>query len=163
MRPLFGSTTHQTIEFQFTHPGKGATAGSRICPARIAFQFTHPGKGATNSGCSKFELLTVSIHAPWEGCDFFTLNSIIGQLSFNSRTLGRVRRPAKCEPSPRQAVSIHAPWEGCDSLLSLLSVLLRSFNSRTLGRVRRSTVGNYLKMIEVSIHAPWEGCDRGGW
>ena len=34
--------------FQFTHPGRGATAVSwRVC-SEIVFQFTHPGRGATS-------------------------------------------------------------------------------------------------------------------
>ena len=35
-------------EFQFTHPGKGATEFKQIDLAPDSkFQFTHPGKGAT--------------------------------------------------------------------------------------------------------------------
>ena len=35
-------------EFQFTHPGKGATVGGAAPVYHyIEFQFTHPGKGAT--------------------------------------------------------------------------------------------------------------------
>ena len=101
-----------------------------------AFQFTHPGKGATS----------------------ISLSQVLFNLSFNSRTLGRVRltstaivtatlefqftHPGKgatqTHPSPYQfnEVSIHAPWEGCDSL------------SYPPARSPR-----------VSIHAPWEGCD----
>ena len=33
------------------------------------FQFTHPGKGATKSDDDDGDIYTVSIHAPWEGCD----------------------------------------------------------------------------------------------
>ena len=36
------------MQFQFTHPGKGATqAGNAAINAYMQFQFTHPGKGAT--------------------------------------------------------------------------------------------------------------------
>ena len=34
-------------EFQFTHPGKGATTSVERLPLPVVFQFTHPGKGAT--------------------------------------------------------------------------------------------------------------------
>ena len=58
----------------------------------IKFQFTHPGKGATRIWLVYLGLsLTVSIHAPWEGCD---------------RTI--------IVASSESEVSIHAPWEGCD-------------------------------------------------
>ena len=80
----------------------------------LEFQFTHPGKGATvvcNLGRISQK---VSIHAPWEGCDWMpaTLSPIAG--SFNSRTLGRVRPGVNGIPP----------------------ILQGSFNSRTLGRVR---------------------------
>ena len=57
--------------FQFTHPGKGATILSLLSAnTSTVFQFTHPGKGATaGKGLGSTEL-GVSIHAPWEGCDF---------------------------------------------------------------------------------------------
>ena len=56
--------------FQFTHPGKGATRFAKSSVLTAVFQFTHPGKGATLPALSVLLLL----------------------LSFNSRTLGRVRR-----------------------------------------------------------------------
>ena len=59
-------------------------------------------------------------------------------MSFNSRTLGRVRLDGD---------------GGC-------SRSGRSFNSRTLGRVRLSLADRVWKYTEVSIHAPWEGCDK---
>ena len=59
------------LTFQFTHPGKGATQG-RATPTRAyeMFQFTHPGKGATMLQERRCSGLRVSIHAPWEGCDY---------------------------------------------------------------------------------------------
>ena len=35
------------IEFQFTHPGRGATRASGDEELCMPFQFTHPGRGAT--------------------------------------------------------------------------------------------------------------------
>ena len=59
-------------QFQFTHPGKGATSlALQILRSRPLFQFTHPGKGAT-----------VRTHRRRHNVE-----------CFNSRTLGRVRRP----------------------------------------------------------------------
>ena len=57
------------------------------------FQFTHPGKGATRSSCLRRKASPVSIHAPWEGCDF---TGVVPSELFGT-------------------VSIHAPWEGCDA------------------------------------------------
>ena len=100
------------------------------------FQFTHPGKGATRERAEALSQKLVSIHAPWEGCDFarylprcegrfqFThpgkgatscpMTSACQSFSFNSRTLGRVRLPAAEYNKALDVVSIHAPWEGCD-------------------------------------------------
>ena len=82
--------------------------------------------------------MPVSIHAPWEGCDYVT----------------RAGFPAL------QVVSIHAPWEGCD----LQALFPRSFSvlfqfthpgkGATSGLIYES------EDVHVSIHAPWEGCDR---
>ena len=124
--------------FQFTHPGKGATSSLLLRWGTGTFQFTHPGKGATGWG---------GVAPPLT-------------LSFNSRTLGRVRPVAFCyqklrkefqfthpgkgaTPSQKYGqipvhVSIHAPWEGCDRAVVITSEM----------------------SICVSIHAPWEGCDR---
>ena len=93
VRPLSSVTFICASMFQFTHPGKGATilvasasrsryrfnsrtlgrvrllgvAVERVC---VVFQFTHPGKGATASPYLDTNLQEVSIHAPWEGCDY---------------------------------------------------------------------------------------------
>ena len=149
--------------FQFTHPGRGATAksfcwhqqkqvsihapreGCDLCAQLDLlfvpwFQFTHPGRGAT--------LHSASVREP-RGC-------------FNSRTPGGVRRSVDSRPSKwtefqfthpgRGAtkiisaisftlwVSIHAPREGCDAVFCVV-------------------VGG---VLNVSIHAPREGCDTGG-
>ena len=149
----------------------------------ILFQFTHPGKGATASASAKFFSTWVSIHAPWEGCDLLVADKSNTFFRFNSRTLGRVRRSAPyqillsvrfqfthpgkgatmrhcnvigcalfqfthpgkgatvwcCRSADRYLVSIHAPWEGCDpSPWRDLAYTPFGFNSRTLGRVRQS-------------------------
>ena len=169
------------MPFQFTHSGRGATCigrAGRRCRCRFnsrtlgrvrlcsfilhfrpkLFQFTHPGKGATRGSIFSANSITVSIHAPWEGCDLvstiramvdYCFNSrTLGRVrlnsehrtnatsSFNSRTLGRVRRGRPGGVLLAQKVSIHAPWEGCDTFFPVSSLMLCCFNSRTLGRVR---------------------------
>ena len=83
--------SYQT-EFQFTHPGRGATYPRKGGVADLLFQFTHPGRGATQLNLSQIDSLIVSIHAPREGCD-------------GERSQIRISPPR---------VSIHAPREGCD-------------------------------------------------
>ena len=78
-------------KFQFTHPGKGATEKASSRSSMLEFQFTHPGKGATPRHRLDDAHRAVSIHAPWEGCDYSKLRARMIQVCFNSRTLGRVR------------------------------------------------------------------------
>ena len=57
------------LQFQFTHPGRGATAYQLWLYPFLKFQFTHPGRGATDIILPGLEVDEVSIHAPREGCD----------------------------------------------------------------------------------------------
>ena len=140
VRPLLGGVLGYLGQFQFTHPGRGATSSSSIFrTASSWFQFTHPGRGATLSThilCTSFGSFNsrtpggvrqgalryapeewVSIHAPREGCDDI---DDLRRLSFD--------------------VSIHAPREGCDRRRSRCGANERScFNSRTPGGVRQRT------------------------
>ena len=113
--PTLVVTLTSPSPFQFTHPGRGATATSpwstRPTPsfnsrtpggvrllikeqieAEQGFQFTHPGRGATVLADEVVAHTSVSIHAPREGCD-------------NSDSL---------HERVYIEVSIHAPREGCD-------------------------------------------------
>ena len=56
--------------FQFTHPGRGATASKDDVRGASGFQFTHPGRGATP----------------------FPVRYVKPSESFNSRTPGGVRQ-----------------------------------------------------------------------
>ena len=67
-RGLFASPAWR-ISFQFTHPGRGATASPLSLSWVIMFQFTHPGRGATVDSIVAVDKPEVSIHAPREGCD----------------------------------------------------------------------------------------------
>ena len=114
VQPNSAASVRDFLLFQFTHPGKGATTcwlsviirqscfNSRtlgrvqLRPAfalllQWMFQFTHPGKGATSSGVLITSPASVSIHAPWEGCNSGRPAFPSGGFGFNSRTLGRVQ------------------------------------------------------------------------
>ena len=78
---------------------------------------------------------------------------------FNSRTLGRVRHISYFCTSLLIDVSIHAPWEGCDTCGGM-------FNSARFVSIHAPWEGcDYVgggvdgQPTHVSIHAPWEGCD----
>ena len=132
LRPL------RSLPFQFTHPGRGATY--RFNPFRLLayqFQFTHPGRGATSTLVVRSSLIAVSIHAPREGCDLYTLYSCYLCDRFQFTHPGRGATSNCYTKSADPPVSIHAPREGCD-----VAQLLHLFKPR-----------------RVSIHAPREGCD----
>ena len=79
------------------------------------FQFTHPGRGATSSLLTSAKATLVSIHAPREGCDTdrrtFVLNGFVFQFTHPGRgATGKTLVGLEGELE----VSIHAPREGCD-------------------------------------------------
>ena len=80
---------------------------------------------------------SVSIHAPWEGCDKRELQSSTPISSFQFTHPGKGATRREQQTRTQIDVSIHAPWEGCDQGHQVLP-----FAS------------------QVSIHAPWEGCDQ---
>ena len=64
------SSAEELCKFQFTHPGRGAThLHPQDFSAPGTFQFTHPGRGATIYYDFYRRQDYVSIHAPREGCD----------------------------------------------------------------------------------------------
>ena len=125
---------------------------------QATFQFTHPGKGATSFFRGLPGGKGVSIHAPWEGCDSALCALVKMRYSFNSRTLGRVRReltfngvltckfqfthPGKgatklvCTFCTVKTFQFTHPGKGATTSIALTSSRINGFNSRTLGRVR---------------------------
>ncbi len=81
-------------EFQFTHPGRGATPMLLLWSVCVSsFNSRTPGGVRQERGQAFHQGYRVSIHAPREGCD----NTLVVRLL-------------------RIVVSIHAPREGCDGL-----------------------------------------------
>ena len=70
---VIGGVIYEVDRFNSRTPG-----GVRLVPdsdysAVGMFQFTHPGRGATAQSSQVNRLLPVSIHAPREGCDKCTI------------------------------------------------------------------------------------------
>ena len=127
------------LEFQFTHPGRGATKWSLgECIDAPEFQFTHPGRGATKNNLYNIWKIIVSIHAPREGCDFADLILLFIDVWFQFTHPGR-----------------GATWSTTDRTASP-----KCFNSRTPGGVRQRQTDKHMIDETVSIHAPREGCDH---
>ncbi len=83
--------------------------------------------------------MTVSIHAPREGCDVAGIHGYYLQRCFNSRTPGGVRP---------NWLRYFASW--------------RQFQFTHPGRGATYKERRVSSLINVSIHAPREGCDRSG-
>ena len=141
-------------QFQFTHPGRGATEAHRQADAFRQFQFTHPGRGATLLGSISGFRLCVSIHAPREGCDLMVETHQDRPLSFNSRTPGGVRLDEAREGVIAHRVSIHAPREGCDGRDPRHITATTRFNSRTPGGVRLVACSLYLPVGRFNSRTP---------
>ena len=84
----------QSSEFQFTHPGKGATTQCPRQPAGSCRSFNSRtlGRVRLEDLIQLANSRQVSIHAPWEGCDKILPMAVATPPGFNSRTLGRVRQ-----------------------------------------------------------------------
>ena len=183
VRPLRAHRLGVAMEFQSTHPLRGATCGDqKVCAGR-----------------------RISIHAPLAGCDWQSRVKVMSSRNFNPRTpcgvrlgTGAVRvllllrisihAPlAGCDrrnlrtPS-REHISIHAPLAGCDSsgvrstqnifnfnprtpcgvrLLVVHSLgLVVDFNPRTPCGVRPFCSLSTKRRSKISIHAPLAGCDH---
>ena len=126
----------QEMEFQFTHPGKGATETQGLNSLPVRFQFTHPGKGATPN-------------------DY--LHSAIKE-GFNSRTLGRVRHDKYYIGNSSFGFQFTHPGKGATAASPYtISEEVFQFTHPGKGATPCTPQGN--AHPAVSIHAPWEGCD----
>ena len=82
----------EALQFQSTHPARGATQAIDRVKQWGSFQSTHPARGATDAGLSN------------QGRSG----------NFNPRTPRGVRRHRLRWQFGQQPISIHAPREGCD-------------------------------------------------
>ena len=102
-------------EFQFTHPGRGATSVLSVPSNRTeSFNSRTPGGVRQKPNDKRYKLYHVSIHAPREGCDSIGCGDQVSMACFNSRTPGGVRLDPYTFRRVTMLVSIHAPREGCD-------------------------------------------------
>ena len=127
--------------------------------AWLQFQSTHPLRGATAAAEVSDEIINISIHAPLAGCDDNQKAPVHSRTYFNPRTPCGVRPSRRrkqtapqefqsthplrgatprrlCFPRPR-GISIHAPLAGCDFSLRTNYCLGLHFNPRTPCGVRR--------------------------
>ena len=98
------------------------------------FQFTHPGRGATIQGLGSLAGITVSIHAPREGCDLSRRYTSSRKRRFQFTHPGRGATALYDVEGGRHDVSIHAPREGCDLGLSPSACEMKMFQFTHPGR-----------------------------
>ena len=111
---LPASERHVTSPVSIHAPREGCDGGHSILHTlHSQFQFTHPGRGATLLLNGVELSVKVSIHAPREGCDEIPrIVASPASVSIHAPREG-CDRIGKRHFS-RDVVSIHAPREGCD-------------------------------------------------
>ena len=112
-----GVANNWSWEFQFTHPGRGATCtGLSDAYSLCRFNSRTPGGVRLGGGLSSAsKCSTVSIHAPREGCDLLLGYLGLTPPEFQFTHPGRGATPARDGLFSLDHVSIHAPREGCDN------------------------------------------------
>ena len=124
------------LQFQSTHPVRGATPDWLRALANHRFQSTHPVRGATAYERRGAQLNMISIHAPREGCDDTVFAWLEPQNLFQSTHPVRGATRLSCRPSVWLAFQSTHPVRGATGV-----------------------EGQCLGMLLISIHAPREGCD----
>ena len=147
------------LQFQFTHPGRGATPKDYFTGVVPSVSIHAPREGCDQAGLVARQTLTVSIHAPREGCDARVLSNEIPAYEFQFTHPGRGATVYRVEFDEEQTVSIHAPREGCDYTHLTDSLVKKKFQFTHPGRGATPSTRRKKDEQDVSIHAPREGCD----
>ena len=98
--------------FQFTHPGRGATAPAEVVDAETGVSIHAPREGCDVSRLRAIKAHRVSIHAPREGCDCNHRGMPLVSRSFNSRTPGGVRLDVLTRWLDKQTFQFTHPGRG---------------------------------------------------
>ena len=147
------------LQFQSTHPLRGATLTTRAIGVALKFQSTHPLRGATIVRMHDMRAGVFQSTHPLRGATAAALMEVHQPRNFNPRTPCGVRRSLATRPAsvfyfnPRTpcgvrpeccinilvflTISIHAPLAGCDSRAPCRRCSTRYFNPRTPCGVRR--------------------------
>ena len=110
-----GQAKLEDLKFQFTHPGRGATAWHVGLAPHREVSIHAPREGCDKKKFSRnFGGSRVSIHAPREGCDRAWEGAPDPHSRFQFTHPGRGATPSVGDVIGALDVSIHAPREGCD-------------------------------------------------
>ena len=125
----------QHIQFQFTHPGKGATCKSTAPAFQHVVSIHAPWEGCDGGRRQRLHQLQVSIHAPWGGCDANDIRHCLSILGFQ----------------------FTHPGKGATDNRTRTVRGYRRFNSRTLGRVRHIWLMSLLRLSMFQFTHPGKG------
>ena len=114
VRPSASYTSSRVLDFNPRTPC-GVRLDVLDCGKQhIQFQSTHPLRGATRMSSAAVSIRCISIHAPLAGCDLVGGVRVVDREDFNPRTPCGVRRVRECAARVNLRISIHAPLAGCD-------------------------------------------------
>ena len=172
-------------EFQFTHPGRGATRGGGRSKVASGVSIHAPREGC-DKRVSAFIVVTliVSIHAPREGCDILRFVKVATMLMFQFTHPGRGATLTPLTAMARKKTfQFTHPGRGATSgltlpmddpfwfqfthpgrgatCISISEILLNlSFNSRTPGGVRQSMHLSLWRCSPFQFTHPGRGATR---
>ncbi len=126
----------------------------------LEFQSTHPARGATYAEFACIEFKPISIHAPREGCDVANDSTAAAISYFNPRTPRGVRHLSDGIAIFGLKFQSTHPARGATELNETFLINQCDFNPRTPRGVRRSSTCPPVQIPVISIHAPREGCDH---
>ena len=122
----------------------------------LTFQFTHPGRGATRRLTRRVGNGKVSIHAPREGCDTEGQYRITEDCGFNSRTPGGVRHSYVRDYVLAKGFQFTHPGRGATAFI-VVTLIEICFNSRTPGGVRLSDELLFIPALKFQFTHPGRG------
>ena len=167
------------MRFQSTHPVRGATRAELLARNEYVFQSTHPVRGARDNTTITLGNLTISIHAPREGCDrhvfpsshcnpFQSTHPVRGattladvpRATFVFQSTHPVRG-ANCYTPPLVYEAVFQSTHPVRGATRPAAPVLRACLFQSTHPVRGAIGGiaGRRALRGISIHAPREGCD----
>ena len=125
----------------------------------ISISIHAPREGCDFTGLPQKTGWEISIHAPREGCDFLPVQSGHYHSHFNPRTPRGVRLFGKSIKGNTSNFNPRTPRGVRRGLSQSASGSASDFNPRTPRGVRRGGQAGWRPERRISIHAPREGCD----
>ena len=158
VRPHSPSPYTGDLEFQSTHPLRGATMGGCGCCPHPPFQSTHPLRGATTYEAVEGAAFGFQSTHPLRGA---TLPLSISRIFCKFQSTHPLRGATVAEQKLvlLADISIHAPLAGCDVDVIAGIRAVFDFNPRTPCGVRLWRIMFHYGRACISIHAPLAGCD----